>query len=96
MLSAEKFSEPGNKKQMNGGSGLSPSAKWSYAKEIFISSIICITSSCVILLPPDLYDAFGSMTADRTVIGISAAFLAPPCTVIDQHPEHGNPDSNNE
>ena len=84
------------KKQMNGGSGLSPSAKWSYAKGIASSASICITSSCVILLPPDFDNALRGMTADRTVIGITTAFFSTPCSVIDNHSYPGDPDSNNE
>ena len=87
-LSAAKFSEPGNKKQMNGGSGLSPSAKWSYANGISISASICITSSCVILLPPDINDAFCSMTANRAVIGITTTILTPSGTVIYKNSDH--------
>jgi hypothetical protein len=95
-LSAAKVSEPGNKKQMNGGSGLSPSAKWSYAKGIPVSASICITSSCVILLPPDLDNAFRSMTAGWAVIRITMTILAPPGTVVNGSADHRNPKGDHE
>ena len=95
-LSAAKFSESENKKQMNGGSGLSPSAKWSYAKGISVSASICITSSYVILLPPDLDNAFRSMTAGRAVIRITMTILAPPGSVVNGNADHRNPKSDHE